>query len=201
MSYLPPDMVITKRGSIGKGIPGVELRVLDDAMNPVAPGVRGEIYATGASISPGYLGDPEGSVDKFTSYGMRTGDLAVVDDDGYIFIVDRREDFIKSWGYRISSQEVEAAALRMSELVSAAAIGVADDAAGEAVTLFAAPRPGSDVTADMIIAHCRQALPKYMVPSAVHIVDAIPLNANGKIAKTALRALAAETRVPDEVTP
>ena len=120
LSYLPPDKLPDKPGSIGKGIPGVELRVLDENGEPVPPGERGEIYATGANISPGYYDDPEGSAAKFTPYGLRTGDLAVVDEDGYIFIVDRRDDFIKSWGHRISSQEVEAAALRMEQLVSAA---------------------------------------------------------------------------------
>ena len=191
LSYLPPDKLRDKPGSIGQGIPGVELRVLDENWEPVRPGERGEIYATGANISPGYFGDPEGSVTKFTPYGMRTGDLAVVDDDGDIFIVDRRDDFIKSWGYRVSSQEVEAAALRMGQLVSAAVIGVPDDEAGEAVTLYVTARPGTEVTPDAVLAVCRQHLPKYMVPRSVSVLDALPLNASGKIAKARLREIAA----------
>ena len=114
-----------------------------------------------------------------------------MDDDGDIFIVDRRDDFIKSWGHRISSQEVEAAALRMEQLVSAAVIGVPDDEAGEAVTLFVTARPGAEVTPDEVLAVCRQHLPKYMVPRSVLILDALPLNANGKIAKPQLREMAA----------
>jgi acyl-CoA synthetase (AMP-forming)/AMP-acid ligase II len=191
LSYLPPEKLQDKLGSVGTGIPGVELRVLKESGEPVAPGERGEIYATGASISPGYYQDPEGSAAKFTPYGLRTGDLAVVDDDGYIFIVDRRDDFIKSWGHRVSSQEVEAAALRMEQLVSAAVIGVADDEAGEAVTLFVTATPGTAVTPDEVLAVCRQHLARYMVPRSVLILDALPLNANGKIAKTQLREMAA----------
>ncbi len=191
LSYLPPDKLLERPGSIGNGIPGVELRVLNENGEPVPPGQRGEIYATGANVSPGYYADPEGSVAKFTPSGLRTGDLAVVDDDGYIFIVDRRDDFIKSWGYRISSQEVEAAALRMEQLISAAAIGVPDDEAGEAVTLFVTARPGAGVTPDAVLAACRQQMPKYMVPRSVLILDALPLNANGKIAKPKLREMAA----------
>ena len=191
LSYLPPDKLRDKPGSIGKGIPGVELRVLDENGEPVPPGERGEIYATGANISPGYYDDPEGSAAKFTPYGLRTGDLAVVDDDGDIFIVDRRDDFIKSWGHRVSSQEVEAAALRMEQLVSAAVIGVPDDEAGEAVTLFVTARPGAVVTPDQVLAFCRQHLPKYMVPRSVLILDALPLTASGKIAKPRLREMAA----------
>jgi long-chain acyl-CoA synthetase len=195
LSYLPPDKLQQKPGSIGKGIPGVELRVLDENGKPVLPGEQGEIYATGANISPGYYQDAEGSAAKFTRYGLRTGDLAVVDDDGYIFIVDRRDDFIKSWGHRVSSQEVEAAALRMEQLVSAAAIGVPDDEAGEAVILFVTVRPGTDVTPEQVLAVCRQHLPKYMVPRSVLVLDALPLNASGKIAKPRLREMAAARAV------
>jgi acyl-CoA synthetase (AMP-forming)/AMP-acid ligase II len=191
LSYLPPDKLREKPGSIGRGIPGVELRVLNENEEPVRPGERGEIYATGANISPGYYTDPAGSTAKFTPYGLRTGDLAVVDDEGDIFIVDRRDDFIKSWGHRISSQEVEAAALRMEQLVSAAVIGVPDDEAGEAVALFATVRPGAKVTPDEVLAVCRQHLPKYMMPRSVLILDALPVTANGKIAKPQLREMAA----------
>jgi len=191
LSYLPPDKLQAKPGSIGKGIPGVQLRVLNESGEPVTPGERGEIYATGANISPGYYEDPQGSAAKFTRHGLRTGDLATVDDDGDIFIVDRRDDFIKSWGHRISSQEVEAAALRMEQLVSAAVIGVPDDEAGEAVTLFVTARPGTVVTSNEVLAVCRQHLPKYMVPRSVLILNALPLNSSGKIAKPQLREMAA----------
>jgi acyl-CoA synthetase (AMP-forming)/AMP-acid ligase II len=191
LSYLPPDKLQAKPGSIGRGIPGVELRVLNENGEQVRPGERGEIYATGANISPGYYRDPGGSAGKFTPHGLRTGDLAVVDVDGDIFIVDRRDDFIKSWGHRVSSQEVEAATLRMEQLVSAAVIGVPDDEAGEAVTLFVTVRPGADVTPDEVLAVCRQHLPKHMVPHSVLVLDALPLNANGKIAKPRLREMAA----------
>ena len=189
LSYLPPEKLTEKIGSIGKGIPGVELSVLDEHHQPVKPGEIGEIYARGRSISPGYYGDPAGSSDKFTPHGLRTGDLATVDDDGFIFIVDRRDDFIKSWGYRISSQEIEACALRMEQLVSAAAVGVPDDEAGEAVTLFVTARPGAEVTSADVLATCHQHLPKYMMPRAVVIVGSMPLNPNGKIAKPMLRKL------------
>jgi long-chain acyl-CoA synthetase len=196
LSYLPPDKLQAKPGSIGKGIPGVQLRVLNESGEPVAAGERGEIYATGANISPGYYEDPQGSAAKFTPHGLRTGDLATVDDDGDIFIVDRRDDFIKSWGHRISSQEVEAAALRMEQLVSAAVIGVPDDEAGEAVMLFVTARPGAGVTPDEVLAVCRQHLPKYMVPRSVLILDTLPLNSSGKIAKPQLRETAVAGAVP-----
>ena len=196
LSYLPPDKVLEKLGSIGRGIPGVELRVVDEHGEPVPPGVTGEIVAHGANISPGYFGDPEQTAAKFPAGDLRTGDLAVVDDDGYIYVVDRKDDFIKTWGYRVSSQEVEACALRMSELVSAAAIGVPDVEAGEAVTLVATTRPGSEVTADDVLAFTRSRLAKHMAPRTVHLVDSLPLTASGKVAKSKLRELVGALSTP-----
>lgn len=192
LSHLPPEQVLAKLGSIGRGIPGVELRVLDERGEEVAAGERGEIFARGANISPGYFRDPEGSAAKFTPAGLRTGDIGVVDEDGYIFIVDRVADFIKSWGNRVSSAEVEACALRLPELVAAAAVGVPDEAAGEAVTLFVTVRPEAMVTPERILDFMRRALPTYMVPQSVILLEEMPHNANGKIVKSRLRELAAE---------
>lgn len=190
LSYLSPDKLREKPGSIGRGIPGVELRVLNEAGLPVTPGEHGEIYATGENISPGYFGDAEGSASKFTPQGLRTGDLATVDEDGDIFVVDRLDDFIKCWGHRVSSQEVEACALRVDRVVSAAAVGVPDLGAGEAIALFVVARPGTVVTPDEVFTVCREHLAKHMVPGIVLVLDAMPLNANGKVAKSRLRELA-----------
>ena len=182
-----------KRGSIGRGIPGVELRVLDENGQPVPPGRQGEIYARGANISPGYFGDPEGTAERFTPHGLRTGDLAVVDEEGFVFVVDRREDFIKSWGHRVSGHQVEERALAMPELVAAAAVGVPDPEAGEAITLFVTPRAGSAVSPQQVAAFCARTLPRYLVPQRVLVVDALPLNANGKVVRSRLRQLALAT--------
>jgi acyl-CoA synthetase (AMP-forming)/AMP-acid ligase II len=138
LSYLPPERLEDKLGSIGKGIPGVELRVLREDGGPVAPEEIGEIVARGANISPGYLNDPEATAAKFVGGTLRTGDLATVDADGFIFVVDRKDDFIKSWGYRVSSQEVESCVLELQDVVSAAAVGVPDLEAGESIVVFAA---------------------------------------------------------------
>jgi acyl-CoA synthetase (AMP-forming)/AMP-acid ligase II len=194
LSYLPPERVLGKLGSIGRGIPGVELRVVNDDGRPVAIGETGEIIAYGDSVSPGYYNDPQESATKFRDGALWTGDLAVVDADGYIFIVDRRADFIKSWGHRVSSLEVEAAALRLKDLVLAAAIGVPDPEAGEAITLVATVRPGSSVDAGDVLATMRTQLPRHMAPRSVHLVETMPLTASGKIAKAQLReALTAAT--------
>jgi long-chain acyl-CoA synthetase len=190
LSYLPPEMLQAKLGSIGKGIPRVELRVLGEDGKSVKPGEVGEIVARGKNISPGYLDDPATSAEKFVDGALRTGDLATVDEDGYIFVVDRKDDFIKSWGYRVSSQEVESRVLELKDVVSAAAVGTPSLEAGEDIHVFAVLRPDSSLTAAEIIAHCREALAKYMVPTKVSFIDKLPLNSNGKVVKSELRKLA-----------
>jgi acyl-CoA synthetase (AMP-forming)/AMP-acid ligase II len=189
LSYLPPAELRARAGSIGRGIPGVELRVVDEDGVPVAPGAVGEIRARGASISPGYLGDAEASARKMPGGELRTGDLATVDDDGYIYVVDRAEDFIKTWGHRVASQDVESVAMELTDLLAAAAVGVPDAVAGERVELAVVRRPGSALVSEDVVAHCRARLAKHMVPEAVHLVDALPLNANGKVVKSEVRAL------------
>jgi long-chain acyl-CoA synthetase len=190
LSILPVDMLEAKMGSVGRGIPGVELRVLGENGRSVAPGEVGEIVACGENISPGYLDDPESTASKFPGGLLRTGDLARVDAEGYIYIVDRKDDFIKSWGYRVSSQEVESAVLELPDLVSAAVVGVPNLESGEAVTAFITVRPGSAITPEKVIAHCRARLGKHMVPESVHVIPKMPLNSSGKVVKAELRRMA-----------
>jgi long-chain acyl-CoA synthetase len=187
LSYLPPAMLQAKLGSIGKGIPRVELRVLGEDGRPVKPGEVGEIVARGENISPGYLDDPATSAEKFVDGRLMTGDLATVDEDGYIFVVDRKDDFIKSWGYRVSSQEVESCVLELKDVVSAAAVGTPSLEAGEDIHVFAVLKPESSLTADRIIDHCRGGLAKYKVPAKVTFIDKLPLNSSGKVVKSELR--------------
>jgi long-chain acyl-CoA synthetase len=192
LSYLPPEMLGTKLGSIGRGVPGVELRVVMEDDREARPGEVGEVVARGRSISPGYWNDSEATAQKFVDGALRTGDLATVDEDGFITIVDRKDDFIKSWGYRVSSQEIESCVLQLPDVVSAAAIGVADDSAGEAIHVFLTLRPDAETVPDAVIAHCRARLAKYMVPETVHVIKTLPLNANGKVVKSQLRAMAGQ---------
>lgn len=187
LSYLPPVLLRTKMGSIGRGIPGVTLRVIGDSGEDVKPGEVGEIYAWGDSICPGYYNEPEASAQKFVGGALRTGDLATVDDEGFIYIADRKSDFIKSYGYRVSSQQVEACVVELADVVAAAAIGEPDLARGEAIKVFATLRSGSTLRPEDVVAHCARRLAHHMVPKEVVIVDALPMNAHGKVVKAQLR--------------
>ena len=192
LSHLPPDELGRRPGSIGRGIPGVTLRVAREDGRDVAPGEVGEIRARGANVSPGYLGDPQATAATFVDGELRTGDLATVDDEGFVYVVDRSAAFIKTLGHRVAAGEVEEAALGHPDLVSAVAVGVPDATLGEAVVLVATRRPGTDVTEDDVRAQCRRELPRWAVPRDVLLVDRIPLSAHGKTDRPAVRALVAE---------
>jgi acyl-CoA synthetase (AMP-forming)/AMP-acid ligase II len=187
LSYLPPAKLTEKMDSIGKGIPGVELKVLNEAGEPIKPGEVGEIVASGENITMGYLNNPETTAEKFVDGAYHTGDLATVDEDGYIYIVDRKADFIKSYGYRVSSQQLEACILELEDVVSAAAIGEPDPLRGEAIVVFVSLRSGSLLTKEDIISHCRHKLARHMVPKTIEILDSLPLSPQGKVLKPELR--------------
>jgi acyl-CoA synthetase (AMP-forming)/AMP-acid ligase II len=190
LSYLPPALLRDKLGSIGRGIPGVTLRVVDDSGAAVVPGATGEIIASGDNISPGYYRDPAATLEKFPGGDLRTGDLATVDEDGYIYIVGRRADFIKSWGHRVSPQQIEEALAGHPGVLDAAVVGLPDPDAGEAIVLVIVPvdaqRPPEPAE---VIGHLRDRIPKHMVPKEVRFMDAMPLNANGKVSRADVRAL------------
>ncbi len=193
LSYLPPAMLGTKLASIGRGIPGVTLRVMDEDGADIKPSEVGEIYAWGDNISPGYLDEPEASAQKFVEGVLHTGDLATVDEDGFIFVVDRKADFIKTYGYRVSSQQIENCIVELPEVVTAAVIGEPDLVRGEAIKAFVVLRAGAPLTANDILAHCASRLENYMVPKEVAFIDQLPINAHGKIMKTELRKLSASS--------
>lgn len=189
LSCLPHQRLKEKMGSIGKGLPGVQLKVLNEQGLEVQPGEIGEIIARGENISPGYLNEPEATQEKFKNGSLYTGDLATIDQDGFIYIVDRKDDFIKSYGYRVSSQDVESCVLELSEVVAVAAIGAPDLVKGEAIIAFVMVKPAAVLMPKNIIDHVAKRLPNYMVPTKVIFVDTFPLNANGKVRKSELRSL------------
>jgi acyl-CoA synthetase (AMP-forming)/AMP-acid ligase II len=187
LSYLQPTLLREKLGSIGKAIPGVELRVVNEKGEDAKPGEVGEIVARGDNISLGYYRAPELNEGKFVDGALRTGDLATVDEEGFITIVDRLADFIKSYGHRVSSQQIETYVMELPDVVSAAAIGVPDLARGEAIQVYVVLRKGATLTTEQILAHCRHNMATHMVPRDVILLDALPMNEQGKVRKASLR--------------
>lgn len=189
LSYLPPERLGDKLGSIGRGLPHVRLDVLRPDGMPVQPGSDdvGEIVASGKSIAMGYWDDPEETSRYFRNGKLYTGDMARVDADGFIFLVERARDFIKSMGYRVGPKEVEEVLAAMPEVVESAVVGVPDELWGEAVKAFIVTvRPGQ-VTADDIRGFCLKRLPNYKIPQQVEFLSALPKLGNGKVDKQSLK--------------
>lgn len=192
LSYLPPERLDDKLGSIGRGLPHTRLEVLRPDGVPVMPGSDevGEIVASGENIAGGYWADPNETRRYFRDGRLYTGDMARVDADGFIFVVERARDFIKAMGYRVGPKEVEDVLAEMPEIVESAVVGVPDELWGEAVKAFVVlTRPGQ-LTAEHVRSHCLLRLPNYKVPHQIEFLPALPKTGNGKIDKMKLRRLA-----------
>lgn len=187
LSCLPPRLLDTKLGSIGKGIPGVDLRVLDGAGRPVKPGETGEVVARGDNITSGYWGDEAATAKSFREGALWTGDLATVDEEGFIFVVDRAKDFIKPTGHRIACKQIEDHLVAIGDVVEAAVVGIPDDLFGEAAKAFVSLRRGATVQEADVVGHCRKVMPPYMVPREVVIMKTLPKNSSGKVDKVGLK--------------
>jgi acyl-CoA synthetase (AMP-forming)/AMP-acid ligase II len=191
LSALAPERLAAKAGSVGQSIPGVTLRVLRSDGHPASVGEVGEIVASGDNIALGYLGDPAATAAHFRDGHLWTGDLAVVDDDGDIFIRGRRRDFIKVGGQRIGSREVEDVIAELADVVEVAVFGVPHDTLGEAIAACIVGRPLSHLDADDVIRHCRLRLGRDRAPKFVEFVKELPKNEAGKVMKAALKRAAA----------
>ncbi len=188
LSYLPPDLLEKKLGSIGKGIPGVKLQVLDETGNPISPGMVGEVVAEGENITQGYWRDPEETVKSFRQGRLYTGDLATVDEDGFIYVVDRDKDFVKCGGKRVSCRQIEDRLLGWEGVLEAAVIGVPDDVLGEAIKAFVVPsKEDSNGLADRLRLFCKERVPSFMIPRDIIVVRCLPKNSAGKVLKRDLK--------------
>jgi len=190
LSYLAPEMVGQKPGSIGKGIPGVRLRVLNSSGAAVRPGETGEIVAEGGNIARGYWRDPEETAISFRDGQLHTGDVATVDEDGFIYLVERTKDFVKCGGERVSCQSLEERLLECDALLEAAVIGIPDEVLGEAIKLFIVPREsGTAGLEDRVRQFCKENIPLKLHPKSIVVLDSLPKNGSGKVLKAELRKL------------
>ncbi|NRT71215.1 AMP-binding protein [Clostridium beijerinckii] len=182
LSYLPPNMLDEKMGSIGKGIPGTLLKVIDKEGNKVKAGEIGEVVALGGNIMKGYFNDEEETKKVIRNSYLYTGDLATVDEEGYIYIVAREKQIIKSGGNRISPKEIENIIIQIPSVIEAAVIGIQDDILGEAVKAFVVLNDEVlKVDEKYIIEYCKDKLPSYKVPKYVVFLEGLPKNSSGKV--------------------
>ncbi len=181
LSYVPPERLREKLGSIGIPIPGVSLTIRDAQGRECAPGEVGEVVAAGENLMVGYWNDPAETSLVLKDDGLHTGDLGRKDADGFIFLVDRIKNMIKVGANRVSPREIEDAIAEVTGVAEVCVAGVPDELLGEAVEAFVVVAPGAEVPIERILAHCREQLALYKVPRAVHFRDVLPRSAAGKV--------------------
>jgi long-chain acyl-CoA synthetase len=161
--------------------------VLDEDGRPTPPGKVGELAARGPQVVPGYWHQPEQSAAAFRGQWLLTGDVGYADDDGWFYLVDRKKDMIVASGYKVWPREIEDVLYSHDAVLEAAVVGVPDPYRGETVKAFVSLRDGQSVTADQLVAFCRERLAAYKYPRTVEIVSTIPKTATGKVLRRALR--------------
>jgi acyl-CoA synthetase (AMP-forming)/AMP-acid ligase II len=199
LSYLDPADLPRKVGSIGKAIPDVELRVLRDDGTEASVGEVGEIVARGPNIMEAYWNDPDETAAVLDARGYHTGDLGRRDDEGFLYVVGRKREMIKSGAHRISPKEIEEMLVEHPMVDQAAVVGIPDEMLGEAIVAFVTLRSEiGDRRPSQLLEWCRRKLAPHKVPGRVEVVDELPLNASGKIDKLALgsTAVSASIRPP-----
>jgi len=180
LTYLEPERFSDKMDSIGKPIPGVQIRVLDPSGNEQPPGELGELVAYGPNIMQGYWKDPETTSRVLDRNGYHTGDVCYKDKEGFFFVQGRRDNLLKVGGHRINTQEIEDAILASGLVVEAVVLGIPDKLLGHKLVALATPK-NEGYSKNSILGYCAQTLPKYKVPGSVRLLRALPKNSIGKI--------------------
>ena len=188
VSMLPPQHSRSRGGSAGLAHFFTSFRIRRADGQLAAPGESGEIEVRGPNVFLGYWGDPESGRDAWTDDGwLRTGDVGYLDDDGFLFIVDRLKDLIISGGENIYSAEVEQAILAIDGVTGAAVIGVPHERWGEVPHAVVTLAIGADLDPETMVALLAERLAKYKVPRTLEVIDELPRTASGKVRKNELR--------------
>jgi acyl-CoA ligase (AMP-forming) (exosortase A-associated) len=193
-TYLPPSELDRRPDSIGKAIPNAEVLVVREDGTPCAPGEPGELVHRGALVSLGYWNDPEKTAERFKPAPGRSGGLVMpeiavwsgdtvrLDEEGFLYFISRRDEMIKTSGYRVSPTEVEEVVYATGLVGEAAALGIPHPVLGQAIVVVATARDGARLDTEALLAQCREQLPAFMVPARVTVREGnLPRNPNGKI--------------------
>lgn len=177
-----------KPGSIGVPLAGIEIRLVDEDGSDTREGDSGELWVRGENVFAGYLNDKEATDRVLTADGwLRTGDIATVDDDGRLYLVDRAKDLIIVSGFNVYPAEVEAVLSTHPGVAEVAVVGTPHPHTGEAVRAYVVQRPGVHLDEDVLIEYCRTRVARYKCPSKILFVDQLPHNFTGKLQRYALR--------------
>lgn len=182
LSWLPPEVYERRKGSMGKGIPRVELRVVNEKGEKIKPGETGEVITRGDNIMMGYFADEEGTKNAIRNGWLYTGDLGTVDEDGYIYLTARSKEIIKVRGKRISPKEIEAVILAMPEVIDCTIEGIEDEIEGETLkgTIVVRKDQKDLVNKETVIQHCSRYLALFKIPRVYEFKDDLTISPTGK---------------------
>jgi acyl-CoA synthetase (AMP-forming)/AMP-acid ligase II len=190
----PGDSPELVANTSGRAMPGVEIRCVDLNGRSQPPNIPGEVLIRGYNLMQGYLNDPAASEELLDTKGwLHTGDIGVLDEQGYLRITDRLKDMFITGGFNVYPAEIEQCLLTYPGVAQAAVIGIPDERLGEVAMAFLLPAPGQMIEPGALIAWCREQMANYKVPRRVQVLDAMPLNAAGKVTKNVLREWATTT--------
>lgn len=189
VTMLEPKYFEGRPDSIGKAIPHVDVRLVNDQDQEVEVGEIGELIVRGHNVFKGYYNKPEANAETLRNGWLHTGDLAKRDEEGFMYFVDRKTDMIKSGGENVYAAEVEYALTSHPSVVEAAVIGVPDPIWVETIKAYVVRKPGEEVTADELIEHCKQIMASFKKPKFIEFIEELPKNPSGKVVKPVLRKL------------
>jgi long-chain acyl-CoA synthetase len=178
----------SKPGTVGQPIFGVDVRCVDEHDAFIRPGERGEVVVRGPNVMKGYFNRPEATKETMRHGWFHTGDIGTLDSDGYLTIVDRKKDMIIRGGFNVYPRELEEVIATHPAVSLVAVVGVPDERLGEEVKAFVVRKPGAEITADALIAWCREQMAAYKYPREIEFRDALPISATGKILKRELKS-------------
>jgi fatty-acyl-CoA synthase len=187
-TFMEPGLEITKIGSTGRAVPHVEIEIRDDMGHRVVPGENGEICLRGPKVTRGYWKDPEKTTAAFFGDWFRSGDVGYLDEDGFLYLTDRKKDMIISGGENIASSEVERVIYELPQVREVAVIGMPDQRWGERPIAVVVLADSAALELPDLTEHCRQRLASFKVPKQLIIRDSLPRNPSGKVLKRVLRA-------------
>tara|TARA_R100000005_G_scaffold38740_3_gene18136 strand:- start:16591 stop:18081 length:1491 start_codon:yes stop_codon:yes gene_type:complete len=186
-TFMEPGWEIEKIGSTGRATPHVSIAIANDEGAFLEPGEEGEICLRGPKVTEGYWNDPQKTADTRFGDWFRTGDVGYLDDDGFLYLTDRKKDMIISGGENIASSEIERVIYQMPGVMEAAVIGMPDNRWGEVPVAIVVPKEGATIDEAAFEAHCRTHLAGFKVPKRLILRDSLPRNPSGKILKRVLR--------------
>jgi long-chain acyl-CoA synthetase len=177
----------SKPGTVGQPLFSVEVMCVDDDDQPVPPGRPGEVVIRGHNVMKGYYKRPEATAEVMRNGWFHSGDIGILDEEGYLSIIDRKKDMILRGGFNVYPRELEEVLMTHPAVSMAAVIGVTDERLGEEIKACIVRRPGAQVTEEEMISWCKEQMAAYKYPRIVEFYDALPISATGKILKRELR--------------